>query len=123
MTVQVSTGDGELVVSISGLDAVWALKRRIRVSLDAVERVEVWQEPFQDRWTGWRLPGTAVPGFRAGSYLRRGAWRFYVARAGTPALVVALHGHRYDRLVLRTADPDGDRELVRSARAAADRPV
>lgn len=112
MTVQVAVNDDELVVSLSGGDAWCALKRSIGVPRASVKSVEVWEDPFADRWRGLRLPGTTAPGFRAGSYLRRGEWRFYVARAGRSALTLDLANHRYSKIIVRTEAPEADRERL-----------
>jgi hypothetical protein len=112
MTVRVAVHDDELVVSLAGWDAWWALKRSIDVPMASVRSVEVWDDPFADAWRGLRLPGTSVPGYRAGSYRRREEWRFYVVRAGHSALTLDLANHRYSKIIVRTEAPEADRERL-----------
>jgi hypothetical protein len=120
MTVEVALHDHEVVVSLPGWDACWALKRSIKVPTANVRSVAVVDDPFADRWRGLRLPGTSVPWFRAGSYRRKGDWRFYVARVGRSALMLDLTDHRYSKIIIRTDSPEADRErLARISRRPA----
>jgi hypothetical protein len=112
MTVHVAVGSDEVIVCVSGWDACWALKRCIEIPEDSVQSVELWDDPFADGWRGLRLPGTSVPGYRAGSYRGRGEWRFYVARAGRPALALGLRNHRYSKIIVCTEVPEADRDRL-----------
>lgn len=118
----------ELVVTMRGWDAVWALKREVRVPLAAV--VAVRPDPVAaSKWPdGLRLPGSHLPGVvTAGSYWRPGrpgAWSFWSVRHPRQAIVVDLDAGHYRRLVLEVADPGAAVRLVEdAARTDRRRPV
>jgi len=99
--------DGELVVTLPWIDAVLAVRRRLRFPLGTVKGVAVAPRASVPA-TGLRWPGTGLPGvIRAGSYgfgSSRDFW--FVRRAATVLVVVLEPGEAYRRLVLQVADPD-----------------
>lgn len=60
--------------------------------------------------TGFRLPGTGIPGvLRAGSYGTGARRDFWLVRRADLVLVIELHpGGRYRRLVLEVPDPHAE---------------
>lgn len=98
--------DGDdLVVRFSGLDVVYALRRRVRVPRTAVVSAEAGPPPPR---RGLRAPGTHVPGV-----LSFGTWRgrfgkdLWGVRRADRVLVVELDGGAdFERLVLEVDDPD-----------------
>ena len=96
-----------LVVELVGLDAVYCARRRVEVSVDAVEGVGVY-ERAEVPTEGLRLPGTSVPGvIRAGSYGTGASRDFWDVRTGRRVLVIGLRpGAEYRRIVLEVARPE-----------------
>ena len=116
---------GDLLVTLPGWDALWAMKREVRVPLRAVAAVR--HDPVAaSQWPrGLRLPGSHLPGLlTAGSYWqpgRPGRWSFWSVRHPRQAIVVDLDAGHYRRLVLEVADPDAAVRLVDGAARAARR--
>jgi len=97
--------DDELVVRFSGLDAVYALRRAVRVPRTAVVSATAGPPPPR---RGLRAPGTHIPGA-----LSFGTWRgrfgkdLWGVRRADRVLVVELDGGAaFERLVLEVDDPD-----------------
>jgi hypothetical protein len=116
----VRVGNGRLVVTLEGWDAVWTFRRRVDVPLTQVVDMAVADAADVPR-RGMRMPGTALPGvIRAGSYgsgERRELWNVRRARR---VLVVDLHPPQpYRRLVIEVADPDSVATDLRRAVAEA----
>lgn len=107
--------DRDLVVTMRGLNALWALKRQVLIPISAVTDARV-ADARKLRW-GWRLPGTAIPGLIfAGSYLKDGAWSFFAVRRGEEAVIIETDQTRFQRVVFETADPYGALSLIEEAR-------
>jgi len=114
MTAVEIAGD-DLVVTMTGLDRFWSLRRRIAVPLAHVRGATadpgVGREP-----AGIRSPGTYVPRvITAGSYRRDGEWTFWNLRASQQAVVVELTDERFRRLVLGVDDARAVAEQVERA--------
>ncbi len=107
MAVTVSVGASSVDVAFTGKDALWALRRSLRVPLKRVHGARVMARRDAEKECPWlRLPGSYLPRMlRAGSYgvgARRQLW--CVHRADT-VLVVELRGRPYSRIVLQTREP------------------
>lgn len=97
--------DDHLVVKIPGRDALWALSRGMKIPLASIQGIAVCPSDRIPR-TGFRLPGTDIPGFRAGSYGTGARRDFWLVRRADHLLVIQLEpGEPYRRLVLEVADP------------------
>ncbi|MFQ5557079.1 MAG: hypothetical protein ACE5GB_06180 [Acidimicrobiales bacterium] len=81
MTVKVDVSEDGVTVSLDGVDAVWALRRRLVLTADDLLDARVLPRAEARRHRGWRLGGTAVPGVVcAGNYTvprRRGDRAFW----------------------------------------------
>lgn len=94
----------DLVVTMRGLNKVWAMKSRIVIPIASIESVRVMDARPLRR--GLRFPGSAVPGLIfAGSYLKSGEWSFFAVRTGEEAVVIEASAGRYRRIVIETVDP------------------
>lgn len=85
--IDLSLDDGELVVRFRGWDALWMLRREVRVPLRDIEGVSVTHvDTVHGGW--WhRRRGTAVPGLiQAGSFARRRGRELWNVREGTDAV-------------------------------------
>jgi hypothetical protein len=99
----------DLVVRITGKDALYALSRGMTIPLDSIQGVAVAPNASVPR-TGYRLPGTGIPGvLRAGSYGTGARRDFWLVRRADQLLVVELQpGEPYRRLVLQVPDPHAE---------------
>lgn len=95
-----------LVVRISGKDALYALSRGMDIPLTSIEGIAVAPSASIPR-TGLRLPGTGIPGvLRAGSFGTGARRDFWLVRRADQLLVVVLQpGEPYRRLILEVPDP------------------
>ncbi len=103
--------DGDrLVVELSGLEVVEALRRRIEVPLSQVESVEAPRPTWGSLRSevALRLAGTSIPGrVMEGLFaVRGGGLGFYAVRDPSRVVVVRLRGGRLSRLVVDVEDPD-----------------
>jgi len=101
---RVDVSGGELVVRPRGLVRLWAVKNEVRVPLADVASVRLDVDRRQVP-SGWRVPGTYVPGvIQAGTYRRRGEKSFWlVGRTRRVTVIECRPGSRYDRIVLQVA--------------------
>jgi hypothetical protein len=99
------TVDGNhLVVLLSALEKIGALRRNISVPLASVRVVRVSDTPWSEL-RGIRVPGTGLPGVISLGTRRGPGIRDFTAVYGRrPALVVEMTGASFDRLVVTCAD-------------------
>jgi hypothetical protein len=108
----------ELVVALTRLEKLAALRSDVRVPVAAVASVEVVADGVSTV-RGARAPGTAWPGGpRIGTWRRRDGRTFAVARPGRPAVRVRLSGDAsgFTELVVTVDDPAAAVAAVSAAR-------
>lgn len=108
--------DGDdLVVTIEGLDRLWALKSRLTVPLTNVRGATVDPGVVKER-KGIRAPGAHLPGvITAGTFHRDGERVFWDVHDATKAVVIELADERYARLIIEVDDPRAAVALVENA--------
>lgn len=114
MTVVQIVGD-RLVVTMPGLDRLWALRSRIVVPLAHVRGATA--DPGMARESaGVRSPGTYLPRLiTAGAYLHAGTRTFWNLRASDEPVVIELADERFARLVLGVTDARAVAENIEQA--------
>ncbi|HET8977905.1 MAG TPA: hypothetical protein VFN87_07090 [Solirubrobacteraceae bacterium] len=108
--------DDDLVVTLSGVERLVAMKREVRVPLASVRRVCADPEPWC-ALRGMRVQGTGIPGVVAyGVRWMTGARPDFAAIHGRgPAVRVELSPEsRYGRLLVTVADPQATVAAVRA---------
>ncbi len=103
---QLKVHGDELVVGLSPLEKLGALRGDVHVPLAAVRSARVSARPWSEL-RGIRAPGTGFPGIislctRRGS----GVVDFAAVYRGGPAVVVDLEGAHFDRIVVTCEDAD-----------------
>jgi hypothetical protein len=94
----------DLVVRLSALEKIGALRGNIRVPLAAVRAVRVSDTPWSEL-RGIRAPGTGLPGVISLCTRRGpGIHDFAAVYGRCPALVVEMTGASFDRFVVSCAD-------------------
>ncbi|MBW4718046.1 hypothetical protein [Saccharothrix obliqua] len=110
---------GDLVVTIEGMDKLWALKSRLSIPLTNVRGATIdpgaVKEPKGIRAPGAHLPGVIV----AGTFHREGERVFWDVRDPAKAIVIELADERYARLIIQVDDPRAAVELIEGARHGA----
>ncbi len=114
MAVQLEIVDDVLDLRLTGAQAALSLRRRLRVPVSAVRGIAVLPRDQVPR-SGFRLPGTSVPGLvRAGSYRVGASRELWCVGRGPELLVVQLEpGQSYRRWVLEVDDPQADLARLR----------
>ncbi|WP_306209883.1 hypothetical protein [Actinoplanes sp. RD1] len=112
------TGDA-LVVTIEGLDRLWALKSSVTVPLAHVRGATA--DPGIVRgFKGVRTKGTFVPGLIVAGTFRTGEGRvFWNVRDAAKAVVIELADEEYTRLVIEADDPHATADRIERARTPA----
>jgi hypothetical protein len=94
----------ELVVRLSRLEKLGALRGDVRVPRSSVREVRASERPWSEL-RGIRAPGTGWPGVIAlGTRRGEGVRDFSAVYGKRPAAVVELEGAEFDRLVVSVRD-------------------
>lgn len=111
---KINVVDDELRVNLTTREKLAGLHGDIRVPIAAVRDVSVEPDALA-AVRGLRAPGLAIPGrTKIGTWRRRQARSFVVARRGVPAIRVALDGAGPDELIVSTDDAEAVAGTVRT---------
>lgn len=97
-----------LVVTPVGITKIAALKEAVRVPRAHVVGASIDAGILKEK-KGLRMPGTAIPGYWAGTFHKTGEETFFNIKQTSESVVIQLKDERYTRLVIGVAQP---RELV-----------
>ncbi|MCZ8517017.1 hypothetical protein O9H85_32615 [Paenibacillus filicis] len=107
MSRQVEFHENELVLHLSGLLSLAALKRQIIIPYRSITKVHVgsFDAPF---WM-LKMPGTALPGFDIyeGSFRYNGEWYFLSYEHRGPLIIIELDKHEhYHYVIFEVQNPE-----------------
>ena len=103
----------ELVLRLSSMEKLGALRGDVRLPLADVEGVAVSEAPFREL-RGIRAPGTGWPGKIAlGTWRYRGGRDFAALRGGQPGVIVSLRDGPFRRLLVSAGDAQGLAQQIR----------
>jgi hypothetical protein len=116
MAIRLQLSGDVVVVSLSGLDRLFALKGRLDIPKSHITGVEVMPRkavpPTPGTWL--RAPGTHLPGLiRYGSYGREPNREFWAVYRQREVIVIRVTDWAYSRLILATRDPHADASLLK----------
>ncbi len=112
---QLTLDGDELVVTLSALEKLGAMRGDVRVPLATVSRVRVSEHPWSEL-RGIRAPGTGVPGILSLSTRRGSGFRDFAAvYRDRPAIVIEARGAAFDRLVISSSDAEADSRRILGA--------
>ncbi len=98
---QVRVVDGVIVIRPRGLNRLWAFRTELRVPVSSVSAVRT-DVPRRGVPSGFRMPGTYVPGLiQAGTYRRKGEKSFWLAGRSRTVTVIECRDAKFDRVVLQ----------------------
>ena len=105
-----------LVVHISGVDRLLAMKSRLEVPLAHVAEVAAIVPEAHAAYHGLRMGGTNLPGvITAGRFLQHGEWAFWDVRDPDRAISIRLHDEGYAKLVIGVDDPQATVAAITAA--------
>ena len=106
----------DLVVGLSSIEKLGALRGNVRVPLSTVRSAEVEPDPWA-ALRGIRAPGTGIPGVIAlGTRRFPGGKDFTAVTGSRPAVRVDLSEESpFSRLVVTVTDPESTLAAIRSA--------
>ncbi|MCU0273193.1 MAG: hypothetical protein MUE34_08175 [Acidimicrobiales bacterium] len=108
MPVEVQVRDDEIDITLTGWDAVWAFKRRLRIPMGLVRSARVLPRADALRLVRWRTGGTGFPGVcLAGRFSvrdRKGERAFLSVYRDTELLVVETSVARPRYVILQHPD-------------------
>ena len=116
MAIRLRWSGDLVVVSLSGLDRLFAIKGRLDIPKSHITGVEVMPRKAVPATPGtWlRAPGTYVPGLiRYGSYGREPNREFWAVYRQAEVIVIQITDLAYSRLILATRDPHADASLLK----------
>lgn len=113
--VEISIKEGHLFLEVIGWHQLLSFKKHLEIPLSHVRDVKIC--PEKSRYpTGWRAPGSFVPGLiAAGSYHWKGKHFFWDVHDANKALTIELENEYYSNLVVEVADPQETLRLIENA--------
>jgi hypothetical protein len=105
--VNVKIEDGKLVLTLEGLDRLWAMKSHLAIPLGNVSAVRADARIASEKGrTGLKLTGARL-GERliAGSFRQDGKTVFWDVHDAQKAIVLDLHDEHYAQLIVEVEDP------------------
>lgn len=105
-----------LVVHVSGVDRLLAMKIRLEVPLAHVAEVTAIVPEAHAAYHGLRMGGTNLPGvITAGRFVEHGEWAFWDVHNPDSAIAIRLHDDQYAKLVIGVDDPQGTVAAIKAA--------
>ena len=100
--------DQNMLVTVLGMDEVWALKHSLTIPLSHVKMAVHDPKLAKKRFfAGLRITGTDIPGvIRAGTFYRRGKRIFWDVHHSDKAIVINLVNEKYNQLIIEVEDPE-----------------
>lgn len=109
MSRKIELEDNQLVIKLSGITSVAALKRHVNIPFDSLEKVTI--KNFDVPLMQFRV-GTSVSDIREGRFLLDGKWCFVSYENHENLLILDLVDHEYDKVIIQVENPiEAKREL------------
>ena len=109
MPIEVTSEPERIVIGLSGMAVIGAMRRRVEIPTDEITSVSV--RPRKEvKWgKAWlRMPGIHLPGvIRYGSYGVGAGREFWATMRESDLVVIEASGGPYCRIILGLPDPHG----------------
>jgi hypothetical protein len=113
---EIELTSGALIVRVTGVDRILALKSELTVPLEHVLGVARDTEEARSWHHGVRAPGTNVPGvITAGTFHEHGERVFWDVHHPERAIALSLRDESYAKLVIEVDDPEAVIAAVEAA--------
>ncbi|MBB3113497.1 hypothetical protein FHS18_005609 [Paenibacillus phyllosphaerae] len=103
MSRQVQIEDQQLVLHLTGLTSVGALKREVAIPYSSIKSVTV--EDFKVSLLKFRV-GTSIADIRQGRFLIGDRWCFISYENHRDVVVLELSGHEFGKVVFQIDNPE-----------------
>jgi hypothetical protein len=118
MGIQLTVEPKQILVDLTGIDGLLAIKRHLQISTHLITGVESMLRkalpPGDGTWL--RAPGTHVPGLiRHGSYGRAPHREFWAVFRSKRVLVITVRDWDYARVILGIHDPETHAAAIATA--------
>ena len=114
--VDLSIGDGNLMLHVRGADKLWAFKSSLEIPLVHIAGVRADPEAARGWYHGIKMPGTNLPGvITAGTFYKDGKRVFWDVHHPEKTIVIELHDERYSELIVEVSEPEAAVRLIQDA--------
>lgn len=104
MSREIIFNKDELVIKLSGLSMIAALKGELKIPYSTIKSVDTGN--FKLHWSALRVGGTSIPyGYKAGRFLYKGQKYFLSYKNPGHVIILDLEGHDYDKVVIEAGSP------------------
>jgi hypothetical protein len=111
--VDLSVGDGKLILHVRGANKLWALKSSLEIPLEHVSAIRADSRIAHSWYHGIKMGGTNIPGvITAGTFYQDGMRVFWDVHNPANTVVIDLRDERYNELIIEVADPHAAVEMV-----------
>jgi hypothetical protein len=108
--------DGDLVLTVEGLDKLLALRSHLTVPLRHITAVRADPDALSASDKGWKVAGSGIPDvLRAGIFEGPDGRVFWDVHGEGHAIVITLADESYGELVVDVEDPDATVAMIRAA--------
>lgn len=112
---QIHIDDNTVIVTIEGLNKLWALKSSLTIPLTNIRGATIDPGIVNER-KGFRAPGTNFPGLiTAGTFHLNGERIFWDVHNPHKTIVIELTNEHYARLIIEVDNPRAAVELIETA--------
>ena len=112
----ISVDDDHLVVSITGIDRILALKSELRIPLSHIRSVSARPEVARSWFHGLRIVGTSLPGVvRAGTFYTGDGKAFFDIHDPDRTIELDLDHESYKQAIVQVDDPDAAVARIQAA--------
>jgi hypothetical protein len=116
VVTDVEIKDGDLVLTVEGLDKLLALRSHLTVPLRHITGVRADPDALSAIDKGWKVAGSGIPGvLRAGIFQGSDGRVFWDVHGEGHAIVITLSDESYGELVVDVADPGATVAKIKAA--------
>lgn len=97
--------DNKLIVTPQGINKLTSMKGKLEFPFTHILGATI-DEGILDESKGLKGPGTAIPGYWAGTFTKNGEKTFYNIKRSHKPVVIQLQHEYYTRLILGVENPN-----------------
>lgn len=109
MSRKVEFEEDKLVIHLTGLTVIAALKHNVEIPYSSIKKVTI--ETFDISLLNFRI-GTSGFGVREGRFMVGGDWYFLTYENHKNVIVLDLEGHEFKKVVFQIENPEETKQLI-----------